>query len=223
MENQKYVDDEIDLLEILVILYKYRAIVISLVILVSMITGVSSLNKTPKYEATASFFCLDALKNSSNQNLAGSAVNSDLVISILESRAMKDRIIDELNLVKLWPSDFRENIREKIVKATNISIEKGNIIKIRVITENPEISMNIANLYLNEIDAFNKKLELSANASITQILDRAILPEKRMARGTIKKIILAAIISFLLSCFLVLIIDMLKKSDAINKLTQIKG
>jgi len=164
---------------------------------------------------------MDSLKNSKSLNDA-SAVTSDLIISILDSRGMKDRIIDQLNLQKLWSNDGREIVRRKVADSTDISIEKGNIIKIKVVTETPEISMNMANLYLDEIDEFNKKLELSANASIIQILDRAILPEKRMARGTVKKSAIAAIISFLLSCFVVLIIDMLKKTDAINRLKQIK-
>ena len=223
MENGKYVDDEIDLLEILVVLYKYRALIVGIVVLASIIAGVFSLSKLPKYEATASFFCLDALKTNNNQSLAGPAVNSDLVISILESRAMKDRIIDQLGLNKIWPSNSLEAIRKQIANSTNISINKSNIIKIKVVTDSPEISMNMANLYLNELDEFNKKLELSANASIVQILDRAILPEKRMGRGTVKKVFVSAVASLLFACLLVLFIDMLRKSDAVMKFKELKN
>ncbi len=212
-------EEEINLIELFSVIFKYRRKVIALVGILVAFTIIVSLLQPAKYEATAVFFPLDLFNPKEASDAYKPRVSiEDLISSILSSRQMADEIIKELDLMTIWKTKFLFETRDILANLTKISPEKSGIVKLTVITENPELSAKIANAYVNGLDEFNKRLQISANISIVQTIDRAVPPERRMGRGTAKKAVFALFISSFFSLFLVFAVEWVKKNGLQNKL-----
>lgn len=212
-------EEEIDLAEYFFVLLKHWKKIVTIVIISVFLTSLFSLTQPFKYESTAVFFPLDLINTKETTDGFKPKVNiEDLIISILKSREMADQIIKELDLMSVWKTKFLFETRDILSGLTKISTEKSGIVKLTVITKNPELSEKIANAYVNGLDEFNKRLQISANVSIIQTIDHAVSPETRMPRGTVKKVLFSFIVSSFFSIFLVFTIEWAKKIDFQNKL-----
>lgn len=222
MDKQDYYEDEIDLVDYFRVIYKYRVMIIVIVLASAFFVGIVSLRKPKIYEATATFFPLNTSSNIETQGMiVKPGLNiEDLIISILESRKMADRIIEQLDLKKIWNQAFMTDARKVLSEASNISLGKNGIIKLSVKTEFPQLSAQVTNAYVDNLDYFNNELEIGAQRKIVQIIDRAVVPEKRMGRGTVKKVILGGIVSFMLAIFSVFFIEFIKNSDFLKQIKE---
>jgi uncharacterized protein involved in exopolysaccharide biosynthesis len=219
MENNKEClsEQEIDLFEYIAVVYKHRFAMPVIIFISCLIALTFYMRKPFQYASDATFFCLKNVQNiapGSSDNM----VTEDLVISILRSRMVIDKIITDFGLVKQESNKGMEEARKSFSNSTTISVEKGNIIKVVVITDSPELSMKIANAYLDAIDEFNRRLQLSVNASIIQILDRAVIPEKRLPRGTVRGILMTALGSFIAGFFIIIVFESIKKNNILERL-----
>lgn len=213
------IEQEIDLAEYFFILLKHWKKIVTIVVFSIFLTSLSSLTQPFKYESTAVFFPLDLVNLKETTDGFKPKVNiEDLIISILKSREMADQIIKELDLMSAWKTKFLFETRDILSGLTKISTEKSGIVKLTVITKNRELSAEIANAYVEGLDEFNKRLQISANVSIIQTIDRAVPSEERMARGTVKKAFVAFFVSLAFSIFLVFTIEWAKTIDFQNKL-----
>ncbi|MEW6088420.1 MAG: Wzz/FepE/Etk N-terminal domain-containing protein [bacterium] len=215
-------EEEIDLFEYFKVIYKYRNIVIGIVLISVCLNAINILKQPFKYKASVTFFPLN-VKEYKSENMAGEVLKpklvlEDLIISILKSREMADKIINELQLKTTWNETLLEDTRIKLRGITTISLGKGSVITLDVITQDPELSAKIANSYLDKLDNFNRELQLSTNISLVQVIDRAVPPETRMPRGLIKKSILTGISSLVFAVFFVFIFEYIKKNDLVNRL-----
>ncbi|MFH1644867.1 MAG: Wzz/FepE/Etk N-terminal domain-containing protein [Candidatus Omnitrophota bacterium] len=217
--NQQHSDD-FDLIEYIRIIYKYRFKIIIVMLISVVFAGVLSLAKPKIYEATASFFPLDVSYSIQADNIL---VNprleiEDLISSILKSRKMAQRIDDKLDLKKVLSSDSAYEIYKFLSCVTSLNIDNNGVIHLSVRTEDPNLSANIANSYVDNLDYFNCQMDLGAQRSIVQVIDRAVVPEKRMGRGTKRNILIAAFLSFTLMVLLSFFIEFLKKSNFIERI-----
>jgi len=214
--GQQY-DDEVDLMEYVKVIYKYRVMVIALVFGSMLWVGVSILTRPSMYEAWTSVFPIETEYNLDRiGGIERPAISrTNLIISILESRTMADRVIDQLDLKKIWGKPLMTDARDALHRASKVIIEKNGIIKLSVLTPDPEFSAKIANACIDNLDYFNDELKLGAQRKIVQVVDRAVVPENRMPRGTVKKVFLAGITSFMFSLFLAFFVDFFQ--DGIKK------
>ena len=218
----QYHEDEIDIVDYIKVAYKYRWMIIAVVLISMFLTGVSSLMKPKMYEAQATFFPLNAQANIETGGIVikPSLDIKDLIISILNSRKMADRIIEQLKLKDTWNQSLSAHTRKSLDNATKISLDKNGIIKLSVHTTSPELSAKIANSYVDNLDYFNRELDIGATTKIVQIMDRATMPEERMPRGTVKKIFLNGIVNFMFAIFLAFFIEFIKNSNIIERLKE---
>lgn len=220
--GSKY-EDEIDLIDYIKVAYKHRRMIAAIVLISMFFAGVSSLMKPKTYKAQATFFPMNTNYNiiqSQGVVMEPRLDIEDLIISILESRKMADRIIEQLDLKKVWNQKLISDTRIKLNKASKVSLGKNGIIKLSVQTKSPKLSSKIANTYVDNLDYFNKELNLGAQRNIVQVIDRATIPEVRMPRGTVKNAILAAIASFMFAIFLAFFIKFIQNSDLKNRLKE---
>ena len=133
---------------------------------------------------------------------------------------MADRIIEQLNLKDTWNQNLSTYVRKKLDNAAKVSLDKNGIIKLAVHTKSPELSAKIANSYVDNLDYFNRELNIGANTKIVQVIDRATVPEVRMPRGTIKKTFLAGMASFMFTIFLAFFIEFIKNSNLKSRLKE---
>jgi len=218
----QYHEDEIDLVDYIKVAYRYRWMIIAIVLISMVLTGAFSFMKPKMYEAQATFFPLSTEYGVQSQGfIMKPHLNiEDLIISMLESRKMADRIIEQLNLKDTWNQNLSTYVRKKLDNAAKVSLDKNGIIKLAVHTKSPELSAKIANSYVDNLDYFNRELNIGANTKIVQVIDRATVPEVRMPRGTIKKTFLAGMASFMFTIFLAFFIEFIKNSNLKSRLKE---
>lgn len=221
-DERLYQEEEIDLFEYVKVIYKYRKIIIGIVFVSVFLSAVYIINQPFKYKATATFFPLNVKQyksaNEEQPELKSKLVLEDLIISILKSREMADKITSDLQLKTVWNKALLEDVREELKGITGVSLGKGGVITLDVITPNAELSSKIANAYVDNLESFNKELQLSTDISLVQTIDRAIPPERRMPRGLIKKSVLMGIVSSFISVFLAFVLEYVKKSGFREKI-----
>jgi len=204
------------------VIYKYLKLIIALVLVAMFSTAFFSLLKPKMYEAFATFF---PLNTSSNIQAEGIIIKpgldiEDLIMSILQSRNMADMIIKQLKLKDVWDVDSLFATRDVLQGATKLSLEQNGIIKLSVQTKTPELSVKIANAYVDNLDYFNQQLNIGAQRNIVQVIDRAVVPDKRMPRGTVKNTFLAGFTAFILAILWAFFLEFLQIPDLKKRLTE---
>ncbi len=227
MPEQEFMqEEEIDLFDYIKVIYKYRKIIISIIFISVCLNAVYIMMQPFKYNASASLFPLNVKQykeaNQGQPELKPKLVLEDLIISILNSREMADKIINDLDLKNIWHVGLLMDARQALKNSTSISLAKGGVINVNVITEDMELSAKIANAYVDNLESFNKELQLSTDISLVQVIDRAVPPEKRMPRGLVKKSILTGMMSFFISAFLSFMFEYIKKSGFREKIKTLK-
>jgi len=104
--------------------------------------------------------------------------NTELFFSILNSRRMKDDIIEKFNLKKHYNVSNDDEAIEILNKRTNIILTKDKVIQIDVIDRDPKIAAGIANFYTENLDFLIKEL------TITTAKQNRIFIEKRLKETT---------------------------------------
>lgn len=104
--------------------------------------------------------------------------NTELFFSILNSRRMKEDIIEKFNLKKHYNVSSNDDVIEILQKRTNIFLTKDKVIQIEVIDRDPKIAAGIANFYAENLDFLIKEL------TITTAKQNRIFIEKRLKETT---------------------------------------
>lgn len=213
-------EDEIDLIDYIKVIYKRRWMIVIIVLISVLFAAVSSLLKPKMYEASATFFPMnvDYAVQSEGFTIKPGVNIDDLIISVLESRGMADKVIEQLNLKDIWNAKFKSAARMVLKKISKITPEKNGLIRLSVVTDSPQISANIANAYVDNLDYFNREFNLGVQKKIVQVIDRATVPEERMPRGMKKRVILSGMVAFMFSIFLSFFVEFIQKSNIKEKL-----
>lgn len=214
-QHSRLSEDEVNLVESVKVVYRYRVMIMALALISILFAGISTLMKPGVYEAAATFFPMDIKQSYNPQSGTFSMRRSlsieNLIISILKSRKMADKIIEQIDLQRIWNVKLMADARKYLEKSTKITLEKNGIIKLCVYAGSPELSADIANAYVDNLDYFNSQLDIGAEKQIVQVIDRAVAPEKRMPRGTMRIMLLAGLGSLMAGVCLAFFIEFLKK------------
>ncbi len=97
---------------------------------------------------------------SSSDSLAGLAGNAlglktsgDLFLGVLQSRTIRDDIVDKFNLRKVYRERRLENARDKLASRTDLSTDRTNgIILIKVSDRSPQRAAAMAQEYITELN-----------------------------------------------------------------------
>ena len=215
-----YHEDEIDIVDYIKVAYKYRWMIIAITLISMLLTGAFSFMKPKMYEANATFFPMDVKYSVESQ---GSMMQptigiKDFVILIFESRKMTDRVIDQLNLDE--PAKKKLMLKNSLTSSVKIQIRKNGLIKLLAQSKSPELSAKIANAYVDNLDYFNRQLDIGAQRNIVQVIDRAVAPKGQMPRDTISKAVKSGSIFFVIAIFIAFLIEFIKKGDIRKRLQE---
>ncbi len=174
-------DDDVHLLDYLIFLAKYNRRLIFSALAVGALTYLI-LVFLPKYTATAQLLppqqnltlsaqLLESLGGSgfvSKESAYSSATNlatmlglrtpGELYVGMLTSNAIFDRIIERFQLRKLYDKKYIEDVRKKLGKMAEINLGRTGLISIEVTDENPQRAAEMANAFIEELDALLQKL-----------------------------------------------------------------
>lgn len=182
-------DDEINLMDYLLVIYKHRKMILWICGIVVFATAIISLLLPKVYSATASVVPpLDILQEQSEQARGLAAMRSpivseaisvssiaDMYAGILKSRTVIDAIIDRFDLMKVYKEEkYRTNVRKKLRKNTTIKVSDEGIVTVTVEDRDPQRAAAIANAYIEELDKQNKRL------STGQATSKRIFLENRL-------------------------------------------
>ncbi len=219
MENQPEYE-EIDLVDYLKVLYKHWKMIIVIVFIGMVSAGLSSLNQPKLYEAKATFFPLEYEYPESFEVTKPSINMSNLIISILESREMADKVINQLKLKEKWDTEGIVGTRKNLRGAISVNLEKNGLIALSVKAKASDLPAKIANAYVDNLDFFSKEIDIGPQKKLVQVIDKAVVPEEGLGRQTKKKVAIAGFVVFMLAVFLAFFVEFVKKSNVIERLRQ---
>ncbi len=171
MENREEFDDEINLLDYIRILYKYKILISSIIIVSVITTVITSLLAIEIYQSTAAIIPASPQQERSELSALASrfgvsrapATSTTELVRLLNSTILMEMVIKKHNLLKLFFKDNKdvkampENIREweGIEKLKNIfkvnQVQNTGIIEIAVEYKDPKTSTDLINYILDEL------------------------------------------------------------------------
>jgi len=213
---------EMDIFEYIKIIYRKRWLILVMVLVGMLFTGVSSIRQPEMYEATATFFPLNVNYNVKSDGLMVKPQFDikDMVVSILKSRSMANRVVEQLELKKLWNVRYMSDAARALRGSIAVTFEQNGVIGLSVYSNQPELSAKIANAYVDNLEYFNSQLNITAQKQIVQVIDRAVVPDTRMPRNTVRKVIVSGVIYFLTAVCLVLVMDFIRRGDFWNRIKE---
>jgi tyrosine-protein kinase Etk/Wzc len=183
------VDDEIDLLGYLRVVWRYRWMILALCIIAMSLTVVLTLRKPRQYQSAVTIVPpLDILQKESggalgslNNSLLRQVMNTGagsiarLYVEILDSREVADAIIDRFRLMDLYEGiQYRSRARDWLKGNTIIKTTDGGAVRVTVLDRDPNRAAAIANAYVEELDKRNKKLSASQATSKRVFLENRL-------------------------------------------------
>ena len=92
----------------------------------------------------------------------GGATNADLMVGMLQSRAVTDRILDQFNLQEVYDTEYRVDARKKLLDNLDASVDKkSGILTVEVDDHDPERAANMANAFVDQLDQLSRHLNLT--------------------------------------------------------------
>jgi uncharacterized protein involved in exopolysaccharide biosynthesis len=96
-------------------------------------------------------------------SLLGTKSSSALYVDLFRSRSVQDRVIDRLNLQKVYWSRYKEDARKKLDGRTAVSEDrKSGLISLTVTDKNPQRAHDIAQAYLEELNRLLAQVSTSS-------------------------------------------------------------
>ena len=183
------VDEEIDLIDYLRVVWRYRWMILALCVIAMSVTVATSMRKPRHFQSSVTIVPpLDILQRESGGAL-GSLNNSllrqmmdtgaggiaKMYVEILESREVADAIIDRFHLMDVYEGIlYRSNARDRLKANTTVKTTDGGAVRITVADRDPKQAAAIANAYVEELDKRNKKLSAGQATSKKLFLENRL-------------------------------------------------
>jgi tyrosine-protein kinase Etk/Wzc len=187
-EKRTEIEDEINLLDYLIIIFKRKKFILKMTFGITLIVGIIVFIMPNQYEADAKFLppqgaslgiasAMLSQAGSGIASLAGGLLGvsnpGNLYVGLLNSRTVLDRIIDRFGLMERykswinWVFPFaREECRKKLsddVMTAEVDDSSG-IVTVTIYEEDPEIAAEMANAFVEETKNLSKGMAISAAA-----------------------------------------------------------
>jgi len=166
-------EQEINLLELLFVLVKRKAMIIAITFAVALLSTGYSLTLKNIYTATARILPpqkesgggLSALLGQAGGLAAlaagGLGGGSDLYVGILKSRSVADDVIKKLGLAAKFKAKNDDISRKRLAGKVKIQAEKNGIITIAADDKDPKQAAELANTFVEELGRTTVRLNLS--------------------------------------------------------------
>jgi uncharacterized protein involved in exopolysaccharide biosynthesis len=110
-------------------------------------------------------------------SLAGGAMKNPIeqYISLMESDAVTDRLIDRFGLMKVYDYQYRDSTRKKLLKRSEITAgKKDGLITVKVEDSDPKRAAAIANQYVEELR------HMTSTLAVTEAQQRRVFFQNQM-------------------------------------------
>ena len=167
-------EDEIDLREYINVLLKRWRIIALFTICFAAVALVYSMRQPPVYEANATVLFRSGSSGSSLSqyagiagmlgiNMGGGSGNIGDLTDLLKSRAVAEKVLEDLDLIKRIKGWDDSNIkRQNLISSVKGMIKPpkatGNILEIKTESDDPQLAADIANGFINAVSFYWNKL-----------------------------------------------------------------
>jgi len=132
----------------------------------------------------------------------GQEISSQTILTLLKSGNQTEAVIKRFNIVETLGLKDKAEAYELLEKITAFSFsELEGVIRVKVETHSPELSANMANFYVKNLNALNEKIEITSQRPLVKVIDWAGIPSSpskpRVKWNTVIGGFLGFIISFL--------------------------
>jgi uncharacterized protein involved in exopolysaccharide biosynthesis len=130
----------------------------------------SSVSIMPPDSMNSSGTMLAALATKASPELAamagsvlGTKGSGALFVELFRSRSVQDRVVDRLNLQKVYWSRYKQDARKKLNSRTDVSEDrKSGVISLTVTDRNPQRAHDIAQAYVEELNHLVSQVSTSS-------------------------------------------------------------
>jgi tyrosine-protein kinase Etk/Wzc len=122
---------------------------------------------------------LGGVANLASQSL-GIKNPTDLYIAILNSRTIADDLIAQFGLKDVYGKKFQADVRKKLANRTEISAIKFTLIQISVEDRSPTRAADLANAYVDRLQAQNSRLALTESSQRRLFFEHQVKEEKEL-------------------------------------------
>jgi uncharacterized protein involved in exopolysaccharide biosynthesis len=96
-------------------------------------------------------------------SMLGTKGSGALFVNLFRSRSVQDRVIDRLNLQKIYWSRYKQDARKKLNSLTDVSEDrKSGVISLTVTDKNPQRARDIAQAYVEELNRLVSQVSTSS-------------------------------------------------------------
>lgn len=189
---------EIDIKDYLKILVKWRSIIVFNVIVITFLAIVISLVLPKKWTAVTTILPpseesgsmgISALFGGGlggmfgggalSRMLPGMATLSDLFAKELQSRRIMKEVLKKNDLLNLYNIKLLDDALRKLKECTSISVSPEGIISISITERTPELAAQIANSYVEELDRFNREVNMTVGKKNRLFLEQRLETVKK--------------------------------------------
>jgi len=196
--NGGIMEETIDLREYFFILKKKMWVIVLSAIICGVISGlVSFYVLKPTYEASTTLIVNKEMEDETAQVSTSDDLNFVQKMAVTYGEIIKSKSVISSTINKLNLDMTYEDLSEA-VSVTNV--ENTQIIKISVQNENPRLAATICNT-IPEI--FSTEAQRIVKASGTEVVDRAIVPEKPIKPNKKMNILIAMVLGMMVSVFVI--------------------
>lgn len=185
--------EKVGILDLLIVLAKYKKLLIWLPLVASAIAAAVAFSLTPVFRASTTLMppqqpqsgaaaLLSQLGGAAGMmaGAAGLKNPNDVYIAMLKSRTVADALINRFALLKLYKLESLEKTRLRLEENSTISAGKDSLITIMVDDEDPKRSAQMANAYVEELEKLTRTL------AVTQASQRRLFYERQLERAQAK-------------------------------------
>jgi len=169
-------EDEIDLRQYWHILVRHKRMILATTLAAAVLAAIVSFFIPKTYTATARILPpkertnglaaalsgqLGSLASLAGASIGGSS-NADLMVGMLRSRTVTDRIIDRFDLLRVYDRKLRVGAREELLDNLDAEVDKNSgILSVSVEDHDPQRAADIADAFIDELDQLSRHLNLT--------------------------------------------------------------
>jgi uncharacterized protein involved in exopolysaccharide biosynthesis len=167
-------DDEINLLDLLIVLAKHKAMILKVTLAAAVLSAGATLLMPNIYTGTARILPPQQSESSANAllnqlgGLAGMAGNTlgiknpdDLYIGMLKSRNVMEKIAKRFDLQKIYGAKTMTDTLRKLNSNVSITSGRDGIITVAVDDKDPKRAADMANGFIDELDKLMQTFSLT--------------------------------------------------------------
>jgi len=184
-------EDEFDLLEIIRKLWKKKVFLLFCFFVPVIIALIVSLLLPKRYTSSATVLSPEVAAGGgiiqtpfggfSTSNLGQSTISSQAIIALLKSDKMLEDIVDHFNLVKVLRVEKKRAAIDFLREGMSLIefLADEGTIRISVWSYSPEMSKEIVEFYLTNLENLNTTFKMTTTSPIVKILSPPFVPEKK--------------------------------------------